>query len=410
MEASASLPNIPNEIILHILLQLPMKAVIRCQCVCKQWRSLIDDSDFKLSYRGERRVIFLSLGSESQDYNWNSKFLVRSTSHDSRLQRHELPFGEADYPLIRASDEYPVRSLCSCNGFVLLMAVRDRDIFLWNPSTRCSTKVLELPYPEKSNSVLLGGLCYDSCTRDYKAVLSIRPLIGPGPLDREFGNPFVISTSLNHEEWRPVQFPYNLDSTRGGVEFHNTFHWWASDIENWHSNMDYFSGGNRNRIVYFDPVCDEFKILPTPELRQNFPIVGLGVIDDCLSMACTVHKQKNSIPTTTIQVLIMKEYGIQESWMTAFAVQINTQYPYTIASYGLTFYSQKNNAQEVLFLHAMNWSEGKVYVYDRKKDELREVPLDFPKNDSGRRGIWCVSMCFYVESLASLPLQPHMIN
>nr|GMD28111.1 F-box/kelch-repeat protein At3g23880-like [Ipomoea batatas] len=402
MEASASLSKIPNEIILHILLQLPMKAVIRCQCVCKQWRSLIDDSDFKLSYRGERRVILLSLGSKSQDYNWNSKFLVRSTSHDSRLQMHELPFGEAAYPLIRVSDEYPVRFLCSCNGFVLLMAVR--DIFLWNPSTRCLTKVLETPYPEELNLVLLGGLCYDSCTRDYKAVLSIRPLIRP---DLEFGNPFVISTSFNHKEWRSVQFPYNLHSARGGVEFRDTFHWWASDIKNWRPDMDYFSGGNRNRILYFDPVHDEFRILPTLEPRQNFSIVGLGVIDDCLSMTCMVHKQKNA-KSTTIQVLIMKEYGIQESWMIAFTIQM-PQYPYTCASYSLTFYSQKNNAEEVLFLHTMNWFWGKVYIYDRKKDELRKVLMDFPKNNPVRR-ISCVSMCFYVESLASLPLKPHMIN
>ncbi|XP_031116708.1 putative F-box protein At1g47790 [Ipomoea triloba] len=220
MEASTPFSNIPNEIIPHILLQLPVKAVIRCQCVCKQWRSLIDDSDFKLSYSGQRRVIILSLDSKSQDYNWNSRFLG-----------HELPFGEAAYPLInRASDKYPVSSLCSCNGFVLLMA--ERDILLWNPSTRCLTKVLESPYPEESNLVLLGGLCYDSCTRDYKAVLSIRSLIGP--LDREFGNPFVISTSLNHEEWPPVQFPYNFNSANGNLEFRNTFYRWANDIENWH--------------------------------------------------------------------------------------------------------------------------------------------------------------------------------
>nr|GMD23814.1 F-box/kelch-repeat protein At3g23880-like [Ipomoea batatas] len=403
MEASASLSKIPNEIILHILLQLPMKAVIRCQCVCKQWRSLIDDSDFKLSYRGDRRVIFLSLGSKSQDYNWNSKFLVRSTSHDSRLQMHELPFGEAAYPLICASDgEYPVRSLCSCNGFVLLMAVR--DIFLWNPSTRCSTKVLESPYPEEFNPVFLGGLCYDSCTRDYKVVLSLRP-IRHDPF--EFGYPFLISASFNHKKWQRVQFPCNSDSVRAGLEFRNTFHWWASDRKDWDWYKNYSS--DRNKIVYFDPVHDEFRILPlpTPELSKNFSIFGLGVIDDCLSMACMAHKQKNA-KSTAIQVLIMKEYGIQESWMIAFTIQM-PQYPYTCASYSLTFYSQKNNAEEVLFLHTMNWFWGKVYIYDRKKDELRKVLMDLPKNNPVRR-ISCVSMCFYVESLASLPLKPHMIN
>ncbi|XP_031114201.1 F-box/kelch-repeat protein At3g23880-like [Ipomoea triloba] len=400
MEASTPFSNIHNEIIRHILLQLPMKAVIRCQCVCKQWRSWIDDSDFKLSYRGKRRVIIVSHEPKNQDYNWNSRFLVRSTSHGSCFQRHKLPFGEAAYPLIRASNEFPVRSLCSCNGFVLLLLIAERYILLWNPFTRCLTKVLQLPYPKESNIVILGGLCYVSCTRDYKAVILIRPLIGP---DREFGYPFVIFASLNHKEWRPVQFPYNLNSANGNVEFRNTFYWWASDIKDWDYDCDFISGGDRNRILYFDPVCDEFRVLPTPELRQNVSIVGLGVIDDCLSMACMFYTQEK---LKTMQILIMKEYGIQESWMTAFAIQMpqypqTTRYPHYCEGYGITFYSQRNNAEEVLFMRTLCCFWGQVYVYDRKKDELREVLMDFLKDDSGR--IRCLCLCFYVESLASLP-------
>nr|GME17761.1 F-box/kelch-repeat protein At3g23880-like [Ipomoea batatas] len=377
MEASTPFSNIPNEIIRLILLQLPMKSVLRCMCVCKQWHSLINDSDFKLSYRGERRVIFLSLGSESQDYNWNSKFLVRSTSHDSRLQRHELPFGEADYPLIRASDEYPVRSLCSCNGFVLLMAVRDRDIFLWNPSTRCLRKVLEFPYPEVL--VILGGLCYDSCTKDYKVVLSI----GPGLV---FG--VFISASFKHKKWRQVQFPCNSKSVRAGLEFRNTFHWWASDMKDWDWYKNFSS--DRNKIVYFDPAHDEFRILPlpTPELSKNFSIFRLGVIDDCLCMAaCLVQEEEEEPKIKTIW--IMKEYGRQESWMIAFTMQM-PELGDIYGSYGLTFYSQKKNVQEVLFLHTAGWCGRHVYIYDREKHELKEDPVcrNF------------VSMCFYVESLA----------
>nr|GMD57125.1 F-box/kelch-repeat protein At3g23880-like [Ipomoea batatas] len=99
--------------------------------------------------------------------------------------------------------------------------------------------------------VILGGLCYVSSTRDYKAVILIRPLIGPG---HEFGYPFVISASLSHKEWRPVQFPYNLNSANGNVEFRNTFYWWASDIKDWDCERDFISGGDRNKILYFDPV------------------------------------------------------------------------------------------------------------------------------------------------------------
>nr|GMD62416.1 F-box/kelch-repeat protein At3g23880-like [Ipomoea batatas] len=390
MEAS-----VPNDIIRHIFLQLSMKSVIRCQCVCKQWCSLIQDSNFKLSYRGQQRVIILSLEfkPQLQDYDWDSRFFVRSTSlNDLRLQR---PFGEAAYPLIHASHQYLVRALCSFNGVVLLVG-DERDIWLWNPTTRCSTKVLKLPYQEMLNPVILAaGLCYDSCTRDYKVVLLLRRLLRLG---HGFGDPFVISASLNHKEWRPVEFPYN--SARGGVEFRNTFHWWASDIKDLDRDRD-MSGGNR--ILYFDLVRDEFRIVPIPERRENnSSIVGLGVIDDCLCMTYIIQEQEGELKTKTMQVLIMKEYGKQESWMIAFSIQM-PELGDVYGSYGLTFYSQKKNAREVLFLlRNAGWCGRQVYVYDRKKDEMKEELMDFLQGSSCR---YFVSMCLYVESFVCLPLQ-----
>nr|GMD57122.1 F-box/kelch-repeat protein At3g23880-like [Ipomoea batatas] len=77
-----------------------------------------------------------------------------------------------------------------------------------------------------------------------------------------------------------MQFPYNLNSANGNVEFRNTFYWWASDIKDlnsarggvefcntfywWASDIkDYLSRRDRNKILDFDPVRDEFRILPT---------------------------------------------------------------------------------------------------------------------------------------------------
>ncbi|XP_019192277.1 PREDICTED: F-box protein CPR30-like [Ipomoea nil] len=380
MEASTPFSNIPIEIIRLILLQLSVKSVIRCQSVCKQWLLLIEDSDFKLSYPGQRRVIFFLLEPKSRYYYGNSSRVdVRSAGYDLRLQRHKRPFGGA-YSWIRASDKDCVR-LCSCNGLVLV--VTERDILLWNPSTRCSTKVLEWPYPEQSKRVILTGLCYDPCTRDYKAVLLL------------CSHPFVISVSLNRKEWRPVEFPYSLLCVGGGVDFRNTFHWWVSDIR--YRDRDFSSG---NRIVYFDPAHDEFRILPTPKLRhgRENSIVGLGVIDDCFCMACIVQVEEPKAKIKMIQVLIMKEYDRIESWMTAFSIQM-PEHPDIYGSYGftLTFYSLKKNAQEVLFLRKGKGVEC-LYIYDRKKDELKEVLLDFQALTFYRRDI--ASMCFYVESLA----------
>nr|GMD71589.1 F-box/kelch-repeat protein At3g23880-like [Ipomoea batatas] len=405
MEASAPSSNIPNEIIRIILLQLPVKSIIRFQCVCKQWRSMIQDSDFKLSYGGKGRLIILSNESERRGSQNSRKLVVRSTTRhgDLRLEREKWPLGEASaYPFIPGSDEYRVRALCSCNGFVLL-AAGGRDFLLWNPSTRCSTKVLVSPYPVLKSLGTLAGLCYDSCTRDYKVVLLIRSCRTYfGYKFDNFDNPYVFYASLNHKKWRYVWFPYDFDSAIGSVEFRNTFHWWVNDIEgpyDWGS--DYFPADrDRNRIVYFDPVHDKFRILPTPTELSS--IVGLGVIDDCLSMACIPHHIEEE--TKTIQVLIMKEYGRQESWMTAFAIQM-PELTVTYGGYGLTFYSQQNNAQEDVLFMRRSSDRQYLYVYDRKKDKVKEVLMDFLKQNTGLGNY--ASMCFYVESFNCLPLQSH---
>ncbi|XP_019176475.1 PREDICTED: F-box/kelch-repeat protein At3g23880-like [Ipomoea nil] len=398
METSASLSNIPNDIIRDILLQLPMKSLIRFQCVCKWWRSLIqDDSDFKLSYRGQERLLILSNESKGRR-NRNRRLFVRSTSHDLSLQSHKWPLKEG-CPLIRPRHEYFV-TWCSCNGLVLLVV--ERDLLLWNPSTGCSMKVLERPYrfPDLYPKIILAGLCYDSCTTDYKAVLLLN--------GSNFGHSLVIS-SLNHKEWRPVEFPYCPDSIRDGVNFRNTFHWLVvSDYKYDDVGLGFSSSGNK--IIYFDPVCDEFRILPTPDELRHFIIserryglrygrekliVGLGVIDDCICMAVLGEEYK--IKTNKIQVLIMKEYGRQESWMTAFAIQL-PEIPNRHIRSTLIFYSLKKDVQEVLFMHIVpGWYGLQVSVYDIKKDERKEVLTDFVTT-TGRRYI--VSTCFYVESLA----------
>nr|GMD59331.1 F-box/kelch-repeat protein At3g23880-like [Ipomoea batatas] len=390
MEFSAPSSNIPNEIIRIILLQLPVKSIIRFRCVCKQWRSMIQDSDFKLSYGGQGRLIILTHESERWDSQNSRKLVVRSTTRhdDLRLERQECPLGEAAaYPLIPGSDQYRVTALCCCNGFVLL-AAGERDILLWNPLTKCSTKVLESPGPMGLKSLgALAGLCYDSRTRDYKVVLL---LLCDSMRMHDFDDQYVISASLTHKKWRSVRFPYFFGSTRGSVGFRNTFHWWVSDI----TDIDWYDlpRAHMNRILYFDPVHDEFRILPTPlEQRENNSIIGLGVIDDCLSMACIPHHNEEEI--NTMQVLIMKEYGIEESWMTVFSIQMPTY-----RSLDLTFYFQTNNTKQVIFTRRGS-DRCHVYVYDRKKDELKEVLMDLLKQNSWG---YFTSMFFYVENFNCL--------
>ncbi|KAI8561449.1 hypothetical protein RHMOL_Rhmol04G0340500 [Rhododendron molle] len=66
--------------------------------------------------------------------------------------------------------------LGSCKG--LLLIKHDIDLYVWNPSTRQCTKLLSLPPRDQyieDERVLTGfGLCYDSSTDEYKAVMAYK--------------------------------------------------------------------------------------------------------------------------------------------------------------------------------------------------------------------------------------------
>nr|GLL31801.1 F-box/kelch-repeat protein At3g23880-like [Ipomoea trifida] len=268
------------DIIRLILLKLKVKALIRFQCVCKEWRSIIQHPHFKLSYRGQRRRVLAAAAS-------SSSLTFESITDDSLRIKTLFQVSE------NRSYRWWSGVWCSCNGLVLFSV--GKHILLWNPSTRCCTKVLELSCLSNTIPVnVASGLCYVSSTGDYKAVLLFR--FGP---DR----PAMVA-SLKNKEWRKVPFPFYANSARDGVNFHNTLHWRANGLLRWRVN------GSRN-IVYFEAESDEFKELPTPELcRRESAILGLGIMDGCLCMVCEGKESGEKL----LQVLVMKEYGVKKSW------------------------------------------------------------------------------------------------
>ncbi|XP_031114162.1 F-box/kelch-repeat protein At3g23880-like [Ipomoea triloba] len=288
MEISAakkarSPPHMPIEMIRHILFKLKMKALIRCECVCKEWRSTIEDPDFKLSYRGDRRLLVAAAS------GINLAFTSITADDTPRIKTLKGDWWSGVW--------------CCCNGLVLFSA--GKHILLWNPSTRCCTKVLELQSLEPSwghrlDVVTASGLCYVPSTGDYKAVLLLR-------------NGTVLVASLRNKQWREVSFPYHANSVRdGGINFHNTLHWRVA-----HSARDWCSSRRCSKVVYFDSKSDEFKELPTPNFpEKSCAILGLGIIDD--AHLCMLRDKRKEIGE--VEVLVMKEYGVKNSWISQFVI------------------------------------------------------------------------------------------
>ncbi|XP_019192404.1 PREDICTED: F-box/kelch-repeat protein At3g23880-like [Ipomoea nil] len=352
--------HIPIEIVRNILLKLEMKAMIRCECVCKEWRSTIEDPDFKLSYRGGRRVVVAAASDSGLAFTSISTDNIRIKT---LLQRRGIREGG-----------WWSGVWCSCNGLVLFSV--GKHILLWNPSTRCCTKVLELPRLKPSmwhrhNVVSAWGLCYVPSTGDYKAVLLLDP------------EETVLVASLKNKVWRKVLFPYEVESVRdGGVNFHNTLHWRVAQ-----SATDWYSSLRCKKVVYFDAESDEFKELPTPSFPagESCSILGLGIIDHGRHLCIAREKRKK---TGELEVLVMKEYGVKNSWMTQFVISASQLRSGFLRDF--TFYTSRNNTRALIGSCLYGWWGALVYHFKLE---------NFLEAESGLRNH--TAMCSYVQSFVS---------
>ncbi|KAG5543800.1 hypothetical protein RHGRI_016526 [Rhododendron griersonianum] len=160
---SFPLPHIPPILLKEILSRLPIRSLLRFQCVCKPWLKLISNPQFsilfqkgKIAIRGGKGLLYdLHLDFESDKVSMVGLHYPRRKKEIGGTEEVEMPQFEI---------------LGSCKG--LLLIKHDIDFYLWNPLTRQCTKVLSYPRSDERfeyDRVLTSSrLCYDSVTDEYK--------------------------------------------------------------------------------------------------------------------------------------------------------------------------------------------------------------------------------------------------
>ncbi|KAE9452759.1 hypothetical protein C3L33_15338, partial [Rhododendron williamsianum] len=156
----------------------------------------------------------------------------------------------------------------SCNGLLLMHT--DEDLFLWNPLTTFFKKVLAFDRLGDEDYRVRSGLCYDSTSDEYKAVLAF------AHQTPSYGGEFVVVGSLKSKSWAVIHFPYRVPTVEPGPIVNENLHWYACKIND--------SGEDG------DIIC------------------GLGTLDGCLCMFRSSNSENN------VELLVMKDYGVQESW------------------------------------------------------------------------------------------------
>ncbi|XP_058213036.1 F-box protein CPR1-like [Rhododendron vialii] len=188
-----------------------------------------------------------------------------------------------------------VQILGSCNGVLLLDSDIDEELCLWNPSIRMYQKISRPKYTRSSIKYALG---YDSINDDFKVVAAVTPTSYIHSVVR------VFSSKLS--SWKSIgDFGYSCRLYGQGSVLNGAPHWFArgsTDID-----VCYF------RIACFDVMEEKFKEVPTPIYEVESHFFKVGILDGCL---CAVDSRLES----HLDVWVMKEYGVKESWTKLFVV------------------------------------------------------------------------------------------
>lgn len=335
--------GLPPEVVTEIICRLPVKSLLLFRSVSKSWRSLIDSPGF----------IYLHLNN-SVDTGSNLSLILRKDSELYTVDLDQLNDAvEVTHPLMCYSNRIHV--LGSSNGLLCIANVAE-DIALWNPSIR-KHKVLPFLPVEKNNygSSLLGarvyGFGYDPVHDDQKLVRISQYI----DLDNEGFVSKVKVYSLRANELRDSDdMPYVLCYTRKNGTL-------ASGHLHWVVNRK-FKFDEDDLIVAFDLTVESFRELPMPECTEQKFQIDVGVLGGCVCMVANYCDVR-------VDVWVMKEYGVKESWAKLFTVAQDEVAGGTLKYLRPLAYSK--SGEEVL----LEQNHGRLVWYDLRRNRVNNVNL-----------------------------------
>ncbi|XP_026395957.1 F-box protein CPR1-like [Papaver somniferum] len=322
-EKEETTPTLPDDIIGHILLMLPVKSIMRFRCVCKNWRyKLFRDPSF---------------------VNMHLKNSIQSGDFDCVSVKNHQDFNM----LNRKSSQrvkYPnmwIDTHGSCNGLILMRGrlrnrwdMQDINLCLWNPTTKefkdieFDSEVKYGPAYSQDLTVTLTkvtyGLGYNCDTDDYK-IVKVSAVYGFDSSRTYNRRPCYGSEvqvyALGSDSWKtlPNIVPYDIVYSCTRAFVNGVLYWIATPCP-------CLIIQKCNLILSFDIKSENFREVPlTPQVDElfgfNYPRrrMTLSVLGGCL---CVVF-----LGCDDSEVWVMKDHKVRESWTNLFVAQISVEDP-----------------------------------------------------------------------------------
>lgn len=369
--------KVPLDVVNDTLYRLPAKTLLRHRGLSKLHCSIIDNPSFvkqhlkhSVSIKSRRSLILKGLHLYTVDFD----------SLDTAT-----PFDMYTESIWSGTEVFG-----SCDGLIGL-SNSEKDICLLNPSTRKLFKlpVAEIDFPSEPciRGFVFYGFGRDLVNDDYKVVRMVQ---FRSDEHDELGCSYdyeVRVYGLKTNSWKKAknlprylrflfQFYYHLLHRRGyGVFAGGSLHWVLPRTPDLNAN---------SAIIAFNLATDEFSPLPQPHYGDSDKdfMLDVGALEGCLCVICNYSEVR-------VDVWIMKEYGVKESWTKLFSVEPSR----TVSSLSylkpLTYLGDDTGDEKIL----LEVNSNKIVWYDMKTKKLKRVKIDGCPNSYG------ADIC--VESLIS---------
>ncbi|KAK3001050.1 hypothetical protein RJ639_020459 [Escallonia herrerae] len=340
--------NFPEDVVREILLMLPVKSLLRCKSACKSWYTLITKPSFKSAHFNSNATLKRShciLVKRVLPEHVPPTESVLSFFNDKINGDDHVPPTEIIIPHFN----HFLQMVGPCNGIVCL--TDHRDIFLCNPSIR-DFKVLPAPsfnYPHGLFSRTLGvGFGFDTHSSEYK-VIRIAELYEDDDGDYMFHSVNVEIYDLSTDSWREIYaiVPYVWYFPSSELLFNGHFHWWADDEDH---------GGES--MLSFHISTEIFQQIRLPDVCA-FPDGNeraFLVLNESIALLLFNPSQQ-----TYLDLWLMTEYGIADSWTKQFTIG-----PLVQIEQPLLFWKHE------LLLEKFN---GQLVSYNLKSQALKEFQM-----------------------------------
>ncbi|XP_059437073.1 F-box protein CPR1-like [Corylus avellana] len=355
----------PGELITEILSLLPIKPLLRFQCVSKPWFSQINNSDFiklHLNHSRERTLIV-------QTY-WPSNYYMVNFSNEGQFSEaakiEQLQYQSASTEIVGC-----------CNGLVCIRNL-NCEIVICNPLIGKYKKLPSSKPPREASSDYYDYLAfgYDRVNDDYKVFKFEIPktLVVNISLRREKCSPEVYS--LREHSWRMVEdeWPFEKSSIfsncLGWPFLNGNFHWLVPFLNgNFHWLVT--QSNSKQVIVAFNLSTEKFQVLD--EIPVNFGLF----LNECVTF---VVLRGWLCLTIDRDVWVMKEYGVANSWTLLYTMQLDpapsTYLPLVFSHDGEEVLTGEKEITERDF-HQLFWYDIKNKTC--KIVEIQNMPNSFSK-------------------------------